>query len=62
MDLLQFFEVNLPCPDIIPDCDNLRLQYVTEVNELKKRGMCSGCVERNVRNKYIIIIQEKAKK
>jgi len=61
-DVLQFFEINQPCPNSIPDCDALRLQYVTEVNDLKKRGLCGSCVERNTRNKYLVIVQEKLKK
>jgi len=56
--ILIFFEVNQPCPPEIPDCDNLRLQYVTELNDLKRRGGCSNCVERQLRQNYINRIQQ----
>lgn len=52
----QFFEFDLPCPVEIPNCTRLREQYVEEFNTLKKSGGCSSCLERNLRNKYIMFI------
>jgi len=56
--ILIFFEVNQPCPSEIPDCDNLRLQYVTELNDLKRRGGCGTCAERQLRQNYITRLQQ----
>lgn len=52
----QFFDFELPCPEEIPNCNNLRKQYTEELSTLKSSGGCTSCLERNLRNKYIMFI------
>jgi hypothetical protein len=57
MDIQQkFFDFTQLCPKEIPNCEKLRIDYNNEIEELKKSASCSGCVERNIRNKYLIFI------
>ena len=53
---LKFFDLTQPCPEEITDCLSLREQYTAELEGLKAQGMCSGCVERGLRNKYIAVV------
>lgn len=52
----QFFDFEQVCPEGIPNCNNLRVQYIEELNDLKSKGGCTSCTERNLRNKYIMFI------
>jgi len=52
----QFFDFELPCPEEIPHCSNLRIQFAEELSTLKSSGGCTSCLERNLRNKYIMFI------
>jgi len=54
---MQFFDFTRPCPGKIPNCEALRHQYVVELEEVKKRGGCGTCAERNFRQTYIINLQ-----
>lgn len=58
MEELQanFFNLEQPCPDVIPDCLRLRNEYVDELNKYKEQGICSSCIERSLRSKYATII------
>lgn len=62
MDELQakFFDMDQPCPSEIPDCERLRNDYNTELNKYKEQGICTGCIERNLRGKYLTFIQATA--
>lgn len=59
---MQFFELSLPCPNEIQDCERHRLNYVNELDTLKKAGRCTACAERTVRNRYINLLQSCLKK
>lgn len=52
----KFFNLDQPCPEEIPDCQKLRDDYNMELKKYKDQGMCSGCIERSLRNKYITFI------
>jgi hypothetical protein len=56
--IMQFFNPVLPCPVEIPECDRLRVEFLNELDELKRRGGCSKCAENNIKNKYIIKLQQ----
>lgn len=52
----KFFDLSQPCPPEIKDCENLRELYKAELESLKSQGICSSCVERGLRNKYIAAV------
>lgn len=54
---LKFFDFNEPCPKEIVNCENLRKEYNDEIEKYKAQGICNGCIERSLRNKYITVIQ-----
>jgi hypothetical protein len=58
MDEIQakFFDTEQPCPPEIPDCIRLREEYLTELNKYKEQGLCTGCIERNLKYKYTTFI------
>ena len=57
MDIQQlFFDFSVPCPSNIPNCEKLREDYKSEYEDLKKSPGCTSCMERNLRNKYIMFI------
>lgn len=64
MDNIQhsFFDFNAPCPEDIINCSEVREQYKKEWEELKRRGGCGGCMERSLRNKYIVLVNSLRKK
>ena len=55
---MQFFNPVLPCPAEIPECDKMRVDFLNEMAELKRRGGCSKCMENGIKNKYIIRLQQ----
>lgn len=48
----NFFNTSLPCPNEIPDCQNLRQEYLQTLDSLKRRGVCSSCAERTLKNNF----------
>jgi hypothetical protein len=48
-----FFDSNEKCPPEIPDCANLRLEYLNTLDGLKRNGGCSSCAERQLKNSFI---------
>jgi hypothetical protein len=61
-DQLKFFDLNAPCPDSITNCESVKEQYKKEFLDLQGRGGCGGCLERALRNKYIVLISALIKK
>jgi len=55
--VIQFFNSALPCPEEIPNCEQLREEFQKEVNEGVQRGGCHSCVERRIRNAWTTRIQ-----
>ena len=53
---LKFFNFDEPCPAEIPNCERIRQEYQKELDRYKEQGVCSSCIERSLRNKYITII------
>jgi hypothetical protein len=49
----KFFDTTLPCPSEIPDCVNLRQEYMQTLDALKRQGGCNSCAERNLKNNFI---------
>lgn len=58
---MQFFNANLSCPPEIPECDRLRAEFFTDLDDLKRKGGCTKCGENNLKNKYILKLQQLAK-
>jgi hypothetical protein len=58
MDEVQanFFNFDLPCPNEVVNCENIRAEYKSELDKYKAQGACNSCIERSLRNKYITII------
>jgi len=52
----QFFDFDQPCPPEIPNCIKLREDFKTELSDVQKTQNCTSCMERNLRNKYIMFI------
>lgn len=61
-DQLKFFDLNAPCPEDIINCEPIKEQYRKEYESLKGQGGCGGCIERALRNKYIVLISSMIKK
>lgn len=55
---MQFFNAALPCPVEIPECDRLRAEFFSDLDDLKRRGGCTKCGENNLKNKYILKLQQ----
>lgn len=47
-----FFATNEPCPPAIPDCQNLRQEYLQTLDSLKRKGGCNACAERQLKNGF----------
>ena len=54
--LLDFFDVQKPCPAGIDNCDSLRKQYLQELEDNKIGSQCNGCFMRVIRDKYLEIM------
>lgn len=52
----RFFDFNEECPDEILNCSKIREEYSAEIERYKTQGICGGCIERSLRNKYATII------
>ena len=48
----KFFTLNEACPPEIPDCDNLRAEYIQTLDALKRGGGCNSCAERQLKNSF----------
>lgn len=49
----KFFNNSQPCPEQIPDCENLRMEYTQTLDGLRISGGCGGCQERSLKNTFI---------
>jgi hypothetical protein len=52
----NFFNGDKPCPEDIPNCAQLRQEYIDTFERIKTQGGCSPCKIRGIRNHYIQII------
>jgi len=50
----EFFDLNKPCPDKIPNCQQLRDEYQKALDE-KRASRCSACEELKIKTKYMEI-------
>jgi len=55
--IMQFFDLARDCPAEIPNCQNYRNEYVRELNELKLRGGCGTCIEKQLKQGYMLTLQ-----
>ena len=55
--IMQFLDLIQPCPAEVPDCEQLRREYVKDHEDMKKRGGCGQCMERNFKNQWIVKLQ-----
>jgi len=51
----EFFDFNGPCPDKIPNCQQLREEYTREIEE-KRAAKCRSCEETRIKTKYMEIV------
>jgi hypothetical protein len=58
----KFFNFLENCPNEIPDCSSLRQEYMQTLDAMKRKGGCSSCAERNLRNTFIDRIKSLLKK
>jgi len=54
---MKFFDFSQPCPQNIQNCEMVRGEYARELDEMRKRGGCGSCIERNLRQQYIVKLQ-----
>jgi len=59
--IMQFFDFNKPCPPEITDCDQHRAQFIRDLNDLKMRGGCGTCIEKQLRHRYMAMLQSHLK-
>jgi hypothetical protein len=50
--IIDFFNFDMPCPEKIPFCSQLREKYQEELNKLNSTG-CSACKRSSLKSKYI---------
>jgi hypothetical protein len=55
--IMQFFNYSLPCPVEFANCEALRVEYQDSLEQLKRSGGCSKCVENRIKNDFIIKLQ-----
>jgi predicted nucleic acid-binding protein len=55
--MIDFFNFELPCPQSIPFCEQLRQKYKEELDKLTVTG-CSTCKKNSLKAKYIKEIWE----
>ena len=51
--ILNFFNAELPCPDAIPSCDQLRREYLASVRAVTTKNTCKRCLLQSIKQKYI---------
>jgi hypothetical protein len=51
----EFFNFNGPCPDKVPNCQQLREQYQKDI-ETKRATNCKTCDETRIKVKYMQIV------
>jgi hypothetical protein len=61
MEPQQFFDFDNPCPPEIINCAKLREDYKSELDKLRRSEGCTSCMERSLRNKYIMYIMSLTK-
>jgi hypothetical protein len=48
----DFFNIEVPCPETIENCKELRAEYQKEVNQLDHTNSCNGCQAINLKAEY----------
>ena len=48
----KFFTLNEVCPPEVPDCANLRREFVEALDAMKRGGGCNSCAERQLKNSF----------
>ncbi|NBO99113.1 MAG: hypothetical protein EBU90_03165 [Proteobacteria bacterium] len=56
--IMQFFDMTRPCPEQIQDCEKHRAAYTAEYEAIKSKGGCGTCMERNLKQRYIGLLQQ----
>jgi len=51
----EFFSLDQPCPEKVPNCVNLREQYLTEL-QTARSASCQHCDETKIKVKYMEIV------
>lgn len=54
---LDFFNFEVPCPEQIENCEELRMEYLKRVKFVQKLGVCTPCEVTNIKNYYIILLK-----
>jgi len=48
----DFFDLSNPCPSSIKNCEQLREEYVQDLQKLATSNNCGGCQEINLKAEY----------
>lgn len=51
----EFFDFNQPCPDKVPDCQQLREKYTSDI-QAARDAKCRSCAETQIKVKYMEIV------
>ena len=51
----EFFDLTRPCPDRVPNCQQLREQYQKDIQLMRDYG-CRPCAETKIKVKYMEIV------
>ena len=52
----NFFDLEKECPPEMVDCERIRNEYNEDIKKLENMGVCTSCLKRSLRNKYITYI------
>lgn len=55
--VVSFFDLEIPCPEEIPLCRELRQKYVADVEQAKAKS-CKKCEITSIQAKYTTIVWE----
>lgn len=51
--IINFFDLNVPCLQSTVKCQELREQYINDINNVQKHASCSSCSIVFIKNEYI---------
>lgn len=51
--IMSFFNLNVPCPKDILDCESLRERYVKDLQALERAPGCTSCKRNSLKSKFI---------
>lgn len=55
----SFFDMDTPCPSQIQDCEQLRIDFLTDLDKYRKFNICMTCDILNIKRQYIKKIKQR---